>query len=113
MKSWKLLDAQDHFAELVQFCTEEPQLVCEQNIPRAVVIDIKLFKELTESQLRQQSPTIEELLNELQEIKTFEPVDIDTPERRDREQVVLLNLPTVSSLRRIYYETQRTVFGCA
>ena len=88
MKSWKLHDAKNHFTELVQFCIEEPQLVCEQNIPRAVVIDIKLFKELTESQLRQKSPTIGQLLEELQEIKTLEPIDITIPERQDRGHVM-------------------------
>jgi hypothetical protein len=84
MKSWKLQEAKEHFAEVVQFCTEEPQLLCEQDVPLAVVIDVGLFKTLAAAQQRQRRPTIAHLLDELQAIKTLEPVDLDIPDRQDR-----------------------------
>jgi hypothetical protein len=88
MKTWNLPEAKAHLAELIQACVEEPQLVCEQDIPRAVMIDVTLFNALTDRQLRQQRPTIAQLLDELQEIKAVEPDDIEIPERQDRDDVM-------------------------
>jgi len=93
MKTWQLNDAQDRFIELLQSCVQEPQIVCDQENPIAVIVDIALFKELMElmsssnevkDRKRQHRPTISELLDELSEIQTHEPVDIEIPTRQDR-----------------------------
>jgi hypothetical protein len=84
MKTWKIDDAQTHFREMLHFCHQEPQLVAEQDEPLAVVVDIKLFRDLTEAHATEPRPTISQLLDELEAIKMVEPVDIDIPEREDR-----------------------------
>ena len=84
MKTWEIHDAQTHFWEILQFCHQEPQLVSDQNEPLAVVVDIKLFRNLTETHIVESRPTISQLLEELEAIKTIESVDIEIPERQDR-----------------------------
>ena len=89
MKTWKLNEAQSRLIELLQSCIQEPQIVCDQDKPLAVVVDITLFKELMELRQGQHRPTISELLDELSDIKRYESVDIEIPGRQDRSNPMI------------------------
>jgi hypothetical protein len=82
MKTWNSAEAKTRLDEILKFCTQEPQMICQGNKPAGVMIDIAFFNEVTA--VREYRPSISELLDELDEIKKYEPADIEIPERRDR-----------------------------
>jgi hypothetical protein len=84
MKTWTLLEIQNHVHEIFQRGIQEPQLVYDQNTPVAVILDIGVFQELTATRQRQNFPTIAELLDELEQIQQEEPVELELPSRQDR-----------------------------
>ena len=84
MKAWKIIEAKDHFAEMLNYCYQEPQLVYEKNDPVAVMVNIKVFKELVGQHHRGGGPTIQQLLNEIQTIVHEDPFEINLPKRSDR-----------------------------
>ncbi|MBF0103012.1 MAG: type II toxin-antitoxin system Phd/YefM family antitoxin [Desulfobacterales bacterium] len=75
MKTWKLKDVQTRFREMVELCINEPQMVCDHNTPVAVIINVDLFKQLTNSNMNR--TTIASLLDELEQIKKEEICDIE------------------------------------
>ncbi len=84
MKTWKIDEVKDHFAEILSYCCQEPQLVCEKNDPVAVILNIRLFKELIDQHSRKKRPTIQQLLDEMQTIAQEDFFEIDIPKRSDR-----------------------------
>ena len=89
MKTWTIYDAKDRFTEVVQSCSEEPQIVYDHGQPVGVMIGVTLFNELIELQHRQPRPTIAELLDELTDIMEHEPVEIEIPDRQDRSHPLI------------------------
>ncbi len=82
MKTWNSNEAGTRFDEILDSCVQEPQMICKENKPAGVIMNIKFFEEVMK--LREYKPGIAELLDELDEIKKYEPVDIEIPERADR-----------------------------
>ncbi|GEM_PF-1615071 len=89
MNTWNLHDIHKHPEEIFYLCTQEPQIVCEQNIPVAIVLDFALFKELAEMKSRIVVPTIAEMLDELDNIKMEELAELEIPIRKDRKNQLL------------------------
>jgi prevent-host-death family protein len=81
MKTWTIKDAQSHFIEILESSAQEPQIIAAHGEPVAALVDIDLFNELITFQQR---PTIAELLAELNEIQSKEPIELDLPDRQDR-----------------------------
>ncbi len=81
MQTWTLNDAQDRFADILRYCAGEPQVFYKHDQPVAVLVDIAFFKELM---ALKQRPTMAELLAELNEIQTSEPIEFQIPARVDR-----------------------------
>ncbi len=81
MKAWKTNDAQKNFTEILKYCLEEPQVVIKKNEPVAVIVSIQLFKELIGQQQRNNLPTIEQLLDEIQTVLEEDSFEIDIPSR--------------------------------
>ena len=84
MKAWKINEVKDHFTEIMSYCYQEPQLVYEKNDPVAVIVNIRLFKELVSQQEWKKRPTIRQLLNDIQVIVQEDSFEIDIPKRSDR-----------------------------
>jgi hypothetical protein len=84
MQTWTLNDAQDRFVDILQYCASEPQVFYKHDQPVAVLVDIAFFEELMAFKQLEQRPTIAELLAELSEIQTHEPVEFQIPARADR-----------------------------
>jgi len=84
MKTWQLSEAQSRFVEVMASCATEPQMIYDNDKTLGVIIDRTLFKELSELWLDHHRPTISELLEELQEIHEEEPIEIESPIRKDR-----------------------------
>jgi len=74
----------DHFAEILGYCYQEPQLVYEKNDPVAVIVNIQLFKKLMSQQQWKKHPSIQQLLNEIEEIMQEDSFEIDISKRSDR-----------------------------
>lgn len=84
MKTWTIHDAQLRFTDVLQSCSKEPQIVCDHDKPVGVVVNITFFQELVEHKKHSYRPTIGELLDELDEIMTQAPIEIELPDRQDR-----------------------------
>jgi antitoxin Phd_YefM of type II toxin-antitoxin system len=84
MKAWKTNEVKDHFAEILDDCYQEPQLVYEKNDPVAVIVNIRMFKELISQQHRKAYPSIRQLLDEIHSIIIDDSIEIEIPKRSDR-----------------------------
>jgi prevent-host-death family protein len=84
MQAWTLNDARNRFADILQYCASEPQIFYQHDQPVAVLVDIAFFEELMALKQPEQRLTIAELLAELSEIQTQEPVEFQIPARTDR-----------------------------
>jgi hypothetical protein len=84
MKAWKTNEVKEHFAEILNYCYQEPQLVYEKDNPIAVIIDIRLFKELVGQQHRKTRPSMRQLLDEIHSIVVDDSFEISIPKRSDR-----------------------------
>ncbi len=89
MKTWTINDVQNHFGEVLESSSREPQIIASDGEPVAALVDIDLFNEFITFQQR---PTIAELLAELHEIQTENPVELDLPNRQDRPNPLLEQL---------------------
>ncbi len=89
MKKWKLSDAKVKIVEIFRSCLQEPQIVYDQDEPVGVVVDVSFFNELINLRVRQNRPTIAELLDELNEIHKYEKAEIDAPPRQDRPNEII------------------------
>ncbi len=84
MKTWTIHDAQSRFTDMLQSSSKEPQIICDRDKAVGVLVNITFFQEFVDRKKRSYRPTIEELLDELDEIMTEAPIDIEIPERQDR-----------------------------
>ena len=84
MKSWTIHEAQLRFTDVLQSCSEEPQLVCDRDKAVGVVVNMAFFQELMAAKEHSYRPSIGELLDELENIMAQEPIDMELPERQDR-----------------------------
>ena len=84
MKAWKTNEVKNHFAEILNYCYQEPQLLHEKNDPVAVIVDIRLFKELTGQQRRMNRPSMRQLLDEIHSIVLEDSFEIDIQKRSNR-----------------------------
>ncbi len=89
MQMWTLNDAQDRFADILQYCAGEPQVFYKHDRPVAVLVDIAFFKELIEFKQLESRPTMAELLAELNEIQTSEPIEFQIPSRANRSNSLI------------------------
>ncbi len=89
MKTWTVNDAQSYFGEVLEFSAHEPQIIASNGEPVAALVDIGLFNEFITFQQRS---TIIELLAELHEIQTENPIELDLPHRQDRPNPLLEQL---------------------
>lgn len=84
MKTWTLKEAQHQFKDLVESCSEEPQILSTHGEPIAAIVNFELFRTLLSFQQGGGCPTIPELIAELREIQKEEPIESEIPERQDR-----------------------------
>ena len=89
MKTWTLSEAQSHFADVVESCSSEPQILATHGRPVAALVDFGLFSEFLHFREARERPTIKELLADLRQIQTQEPVEIEPPDRQDRPNPIL------------------------
>lgn len=88
MRSWQLDDAQKRLPKLLEFCIAEPQIICDDQQAVGVVVDLALFQDMYSLWMSQKRPTIDDLLNELDEIKLYEPIEIEIFPRTNRFSAV-------------------------
>ena len=84
MRKWKISEAKAKFTELLMSCENGPQIICNREKPVSAVMSMKLFKELMELRKVRETPTIAQLLTELESIKKIEPDEIEIPMRQNR-----------------------------
>ncbi len=84
MNSWKISEAKAKIAVLLQFCKNEPQIICNREKPVGAVISMDLFEELMEYRKQKETPTIAQFLSELELIKEIEPTELEIPCRKNR-----------------------------
>lgn len=87
MRSWQLKDAQKRLPTLLEFCIAEPQIICDDEHAVGVIVDLALFQDMYSLWMSQKQPTIDDLLNELDEIKLHEPIEIEISPRTNRFNV--------------------------
>lgn len=87
MATWSTREAQARLFDVIRACTDEPQLLCDQDEPVAALVDIRLFRRLMA--LKQQAPTMADLLAELESIQAKDPVELEIPARADRPNALL------------------------
>jgi len=84
MKAWKTNEVKDNFADILNYCYQEPQLVYDKNDPVAAIVDIRLFKELVGQQRRKKLPSMAQLLDEIHSIVVEDSFEMNIPKRSDR-----------------------------
>jgi hypothetical protein len=80
MKQWNKNQALANFEELMKASRQSPQILYENDQPVVVMIDIKLFNQLSPPK----PPTISEMLYQLTQIQEKNPVELENIERIDR-----------------------------
>jgi prevent-host-death family protein len=83
MNKWKISEAKARLSELVAHCVEEPQVLYNRKRPVAALIDMEEYKAFEAFKRSRGTPTMGELLDELEAIN-HEEADLDPPVRRDR-----------------------------
>ncbi len=84
MNSWKISEAKARIAVLLQSCETEPQIICNRDKPVGAVINMDLFEELMEYRKQKETPTVMQLLRELDTIKEAEQSELKIPSRTNR-----------------------------
>ena len=89
MKTWTLREAQNQFIDLVESCSQEPQILFTHGQPVAAVVNIEIFNEFWSFFQTRERPTIAELIRELRDIQQEEDIELELPERQDRPNPLL------------------------
>jgi prevent-host-death family protein len=89
MKTWTLREAQKQFINLVESCSEEPQILSTHGQPVAAIVDIELFHEFWSFFQTRKRPTIAELIKELRDIQQEKDVELELPKRQDSPNPLL------------------------
>ncbi len=82
---WKLEDAEQKFADLIQAVVEEPQLIYDRNQLVAAVIKADVFQEFLVWQQQSQKPGLAIAFAELRELCEEEDYLLEVPPRRDSQ----------------------------
>ena len=65
----------------------DPRFICDDEHAVGVIVDLALFQDMYSLCISQKRPTIDYLLNELDEIKLHEPIEIEISPRTNRFNV--------------------------
>lgn len=84
MNRWKISEAKAKIAVLLRSCKKEPQIICNREKPVGALINMDLFEELMKYRKQKETPTIAELLTELELIKEVEVTELEIPARTNR-----------------------------
>ncbi len=85
MDQWNISAAKAQFTRVISSSEKEPQIICNRGKPVSAVVHIDLFRELMTLSRKAGKPTIAQLLDELKTISESEPIDIQIPDRQNRQ----------------------------
>ncbi|MCP4692086.1 MAG: type II toxin-antitoxin system Phd/YefM family antitoxin [Desulfobacterales bacterium] len=84
MMKWKVSEAKANLSRVLSECAESPQVITKRDKPVGVVIHMKLYEELMEARRLKKTPTIAEMIDELETMENDEPGEFMIPKRENR-----------------------------
>lgn len=85
MDTWRIGEAKQRFSEVVRRSGTEPQEIYNRDRLVAVVVSPDLLQEIQRLQRKRSVRTLAETFSEVRELCTEEGYELETGERRDRE----------------------------
>lgn len=87
--TWTIDEAKRRLNEVIDAANFEPQIICNQEEPVAVIIEAKLLEEFLMWKKEHSKPSLSEAFSELRQLCEQENYILEIPERHNRSNPFL------------------------